>query len=549
MNNPFDYTPDAACDEAFRNLTDRIETIRKSDSPVDINFIRELEAGKMLGILIAEDRSGDRHTLYAFSGQIGEGGFDYEGFVEPVFDYLQPDGHFRRRESDISRQNRDIDRVEEEVAALSAEYEDARRIREAEVAEYRERCRVSKMTRDARRGSGEADKEELERLIRQSQFEKAELHRIKKRVKGELAPLAARLEDARTHLERLREKRRSDSEALQKWLFDEFRVLDAYGRSRSLSEIFAETPMGVPPSGAGECCAPKLLQGAYRRGWRPVSIAEYWYGRPKGGELRIHGSYYPACRGKCRPVLGWMLQGVDVNPPLDREGDDIDEYGHSLRIIYENRWFCVVDKPSGMLSVPGKGRALSVQDRLAERYGAARQVRMAHRLDRDTSGLMIATFGPEAYREMQALFATRHINKEYIAQLEGDWRERGVSSCGRIELPLMPDWTDRPRQRVDRENGKPAVTDYRFLGVRDGRSDIVFHPLTGRTHQLRVHAASDSGLGMPIVGDPLYGLQSGAGECRIRLHLHARRLEFTFPINGEHYIFESPDPFGNPECG
>lgn len=539
MNNPFEYMPDEECRAAFRNLLEKLEAIKKSDDPDDAGFIRELESGKMLGVLIAVDDCGDRHTLYAFSGQLGNGGFYHEGFVGPVFDYLQPDGYFKLREADISRQTGVIARYEEEtLSKIRIDYERKKAKAEEEISEFREACRMSKMERNARRASG-VTAEESGEMIRQSQYEKAELHRLKKRLAAELQPLSDRLAEARLHLSSLKERRRADSEALQNWLFTNFRLLNARGESMSLSQIFAETPMGIPPSGAGECCAPKLLQAAYQHGWKPVSIAEYWYGRSKDGEVRIHGEHYPACRGKCLPVLGWMLRGLEIEPPLDsvcRTPADREP-----EIIFENRWFCVVNKPCGMLSVPGKRGDLSVEKWLTDRYGTCRRVKMAHRLDQDTSGLLIATFDSDSYKVMQSLFATRRVRKTYVADLEGDYESLGVARKGRIDVPLAPDWLDRPRQRIDFTDGKDAVTDYEFISSSEGCSRIKFYPQTGRTHQLRVHAASPSGLGMPIVGDRLYGKYSGSSSTR--LHLHAHRLEFIFPTDGESYIFETPVPF------
>ena len=423
---------------------------------------------------------------------------------------------------------------------MISDYANAKEKIEAGISEYKEKCRLSKIARDTKRKNGIVDEEEMAAMIRQSQFEKAELHRLKKRGEASLEPYVSDLMQARSRLDAMKEKRRSDSEALQKWLFSNFRLLNASGESKSLSEIFAETPMRIPPSGAGECCAPKLLQTAYLRGWKPVAMAEYWYGKPKGGEVRIHGEHYPACRGKCLPVLGWMLQGLRVEPPLD---DDCrpDVAAHAPRIIYENQWFCVVDKPSGMLSVPGRGAAVSVQQWLSEKYGSDRFVRMVHRLDQDTSGLLIAAFGQLPYKILQSLFAMRKIKKRYVAELEGDYESLGIAGQGCIVLPISPDWLDRPRQRVDRDNGKTAVTNYEFVGVSDGRSRVLFDPATGRTHQLRVHAASEMGLGMPIVGDRLYG--KNIGKCAGQLHLHAQKLEFTFPIDGHRYCFESSVPF------
>lgn len=540
MNNPFDYTPDEACEKAFRKLIVRLEALKKSDIPDDINFCRELEAGKMLGVLVADDNCGVRHTLYAFSGQLGDGGFHHHGFVGPVFDYLRPDGYFKTTEAEISRQNVEIALLEAgPLAAAKNDCERTAKSLNAEVAEYKEKCCLSKLERDARREAADIDEAEMAAMIRRSQFEKAELHRIKKRASAALEPLADNLKKAQAHLDAMKEKRRSESEALQNWLFSNFLLLNARGESRSLSDIFAETPMKIPPSGAGECCAPKLLQAAYQRDWHPVAMAEYWYGKPKGGELRIHGKHYPACRGKCLPVLGWMLQGLSIEPPLDSDFGPATTC--SPEILYENTWFCVVNKPAGMLSVPGKGTAISVQQWLADKYGPDRQVKVAHRLDQDTSGLLIATFGPLPFKIVQSLFATRKVHKTYVAELECDYRLRDIPQRGRIELPLLPDRLDRPRQRIDFTDGKPAVTDYEFIGTSEGRSCIIFHPLTGRTHQLRVHAASEMGLGMPIAGDRLYGSDTGNGAGR--LMLHAQKIEFTFPIDGRHYCFESPAPF------
>lgn len=541
MNNPFYYIPDKACEEAYKYLIAKLETLKNSDNPDDINFCQELEGGKMLGVLIAKDSHGATHTLYAFSGQLGNGGFYHPGFVEPVFDYLRPDGYFKTKEAEISRQNAEIAHYEKSVfVKIKQDYEQAKAKLDAEISEYKEKCRLSKLERDAKRESGTTDESDINAMIRQSQFEKAELRRVKKRAVAELEPFEAKLNKAQAELNALKAKRHADSEALQDWLFSNFRLLKAHGESRSLSEIFAETPLKIPPSGAGECCAPKLLQTAYKRGWLPVSIAEYWYGKPKGGEVRIHGEHYPACRGKCLPVLGWMLQGLNIEPPLNETCASVTAE-HNPEIIYENQWFCVVDKPSGMLSVPGKGAAMSVQQWLSEKYGADRSVKVAHRLDQDTSGLLIATFGELAYKVMQSLFATRKVKKTYIAELEGDYESQGVPRQGRIELPLSPDWLDRPRQRVDFDNGKEAVTVYKFIDCTNNRSRVIFHPLTGRTHQLRVHAASETGLGMPIAGDRLYG--KNRSDSNQRLLLHAHKIEFTFPIDGNSYSFESPSPF------
>ena len=537
MNNPFEYRPDAECEAAFKRLLERVETLKGSNRPEDVRFCRELDAGKMLGVLIASDQTGGHHTLYAFSGQIGDAGFHHPGFVGPAFDYLQPDGYFKRKEWEISRLNKEITLFEQEDYAKARDiYEREKAMVNTGIANYREKCRLSKAERDVKRKGGTPDEAELDAMIRESQFEKAELRRRKKQGEERLKPYLEALNTAQKRLDSMKERRRAASEALQQWLFTNFRLLDAMGETQSLSEIFADTAIGVPPSGAGECCGPKLLQAAYKMGLTPISMAEYWYGRPKDGEIRVHGAHYPACRGKCLPVLSRMLRGLTVTPPLDSEF-----YARRYpepEIIFENDRFCIVNKPSGMLSVPGKGKAASLENWLIKRYGPEKQVKPAHRLDQDTSGLIVCTFGEESYRIMQMLFATRQVKKTYAAELEGDYVAKGLAKEGRISLPLSPDWLDRPRQRVDFGEGKEAITDYKFTGISDGRSRVLFRPLTGRTHQLRMHAASEQGLGMPIVGDRLYGIDASE-----RLHLHAQKLEFTFPIDGHHYTFNSPPPF------
>lgn len=532
MNNPFDYIPDEACRTAFSELVLMLNAIE------DANLIRELEAGKMLGVLLASDAKGRIHTLYAFSGQLGNYGFYYPGFVGPVFDYLKPDGYFKRQEANILQQSNEIHRFEEEtLSKAKKEFQEEEERLIYEVEAYRNQCHLSRLNRKRIRASGDIDEAQQLAMIQQSQFEKAELHRKKKSISDKLAPLREKMDNALKTLEAMKEKRRKDSEDLQHWLFDNFKLLNARGTQKSLTEIFANTSMKIPPSGAGECCAPKLLQTAYLQRLLPLSIAEYWYGKSKNGEIRLHGKHYPACRGKCLPVLGWMMQGLDIHPPFNCEQSVTGIFKPT--ILFENEWFCVINKPSGMLSVPGKGYAMSVQKWLEEKYGLECNVKLVHRLDQDTSGLLIAAFGDISYKLLQKQFALRKMRKTYIAELDGDYIEKNIPKRGRISLPLSHNWIDRPRQRIDFEMGKEAITDYEFVNVAKGFSRVKFYPLTGRTHQLRVHSASEYGLGMPIVGDRLYGEAGKKGALR----LHAQKIEFTFPLNGHNYSFESPVPF------
>ena len=308
------------------------------------------------------------------------------------------------------------------------------------------------------------------------------------------------------------------SAQLQDWLFDRYRVLNARGECLSVKEIFAARGM-TPPGGTGECAAPKLLQHAYSHGFRPLAMGEFWYGAAHASEVRQHGRFYPACFGKCGPLLTFMMQGLEVGPnPLDREYE-----GREPEILYCDDAIIAVNKPAGMLSVPGRTGVKSLLDRLRENYG---EVHSCHRLDMDTSGVMVFARNLTAKADLEAQFAGREVRKTYRARLSAGHSPFGRARSGTVALPLSADYYDRPRQIVDRAAGRPAVTEYEVLELLpDGEVEILFRPLTGRTHQLRVHAAHPDGLGRPIKGDLLYG-----GTPADRLYLHAETLEFRHPV-------------------
>ena len=538
MNNPFDYIPHSEIIKESKLLRAYIDSLEKSDLPSDRDFFQYMREGKMLGILIAVDDRGVRHVLRAFSGQIGNKGFHFGDFVEPVFDYLSPTGYFKTGERAISKMNDDI-LVIEKNSLLPAL--DALRLKENQLNkslfELKERYKLSKVERSKKRKSGNMSEEEQSKLISESQFEKAEISRAKKRMAEQLQPLEEKVASIRDEISRLKTHRKKDSEALQDWLFTNFELVNAKGQKRNLKEIFRSSPLGIPPSGAGECCAPKLLNKAFQNGWTPLLIGEFWYGESKKGEVRHDGDFYPACRGKCLPILTWMLDGLNIEPPLNAEESSLSN--SKPEIIYKSERFCIVEKPSGMLTVPGKGRQTSLQDWLKEQLPEYPSLKVAHRLDQDTSGLVLVALDDEAFSAFQRLFATRQIKKRYVADLEGDYREKNLPQSGEISLPLAPDILDRPRQKVDFTEGKESVTNYEFAEVKNNRSRIIFTPLTGRTHQLRVHASSSLGLSLPIVGDRLYGKRAPHD----RLHLHAAELSFTSPFDRKHHHFKSTLPF------
>lgn len=513
MNNPFDYVPHPLCrraaEEVCAYLGERAE------------WSAEIAEGKMFGVLIVRNAQGEVGYLAAFSGNLA-GENLHAGFVPPIYNMLHPEERFRRGEADISAINRRVEALEqsEELAALNRRVEEVGSRVEALLADAKRRVEEQKLLRDAERAVT-TDPDRLEELVRESQFQKAEFSRLKRRCREEVAACRAARDAFEAQIESLRAERRGLSEKLQRWLFGQFRVLNARGQERDLCEIFAPTPQRVPPAGAGECAAPKLLQYAYLNGLQPLAMAEFWQGRSPCGEVRREGEFYPSCQGKCGPILGFMLQGLTLEEQTQTEQIE-------PTTIYEDEWMAVVAKPSGMLSVKGRGRGWSVEQWAHERFADAERVMLVHRLDMDTSGVLVIAKSLEAYRALQGEFNACRVEKRYVALLDGDVAVDG----GRVELPLAADYLHRPCQRVDFVAGKPAVTEYRVIERRGGRTLVEFCPLTGRTHQLRLHAAHAEGLNAPIVGDALYGRRAE------RLCLHAEYIAFAHPATGERVAFE-----------
>ena len=514
LNNPFHYTPHPLCELAARELQAYL-CERKE-------WTEELSAGKMFGVLVVKDSAGTVGFLTAFSGNLA-GSNSHEYFVPPIYDMLRPGDLFRTEEAAISDLNRQIETLETDVRyrGLLRTIEETETEAAREIAAAKARMRIAKTAREARRRE-HPDENTQTALVRESQYEKAELHRLKQSWKNRIASLHAQRTSIAERIESLRCERKARSAALQAKLFRKFRLLNALGEIRDLAEIFAPTPQGTPPAGAGECAAPKLLQQAYLHGWKPIAMAEFWWGDSPKTEIRHHGHYYPACKGKCEPILQHMLQGLQVeeNPMLKR----MQVPSQNLEIVYEDPWLSVINKPAGMLSVPGKEDAVSVYSLMREQYPEADGPLTVHRLDMATSGLMLIAKTKRVHQNLQAQFKNRLVRKRYVALLEGIVPK----DKGTVDLPLCLNPLDRPRQMVHTEHGKPAITDYQVLERLDGkRTRIAFYPRTGRTHQLRIHAAHPLGLHCPIIGDELYG------EKADRLYLHAEYLEFTHPITGE----------------
>lgn len=495
--------------------------------------------GKMFGVLVVEYCEGTESGkpprlgfLAAYSGLLA-GRNDWQWFVPPVFDAQQPDGHFKRTETRISAINAEIESLRN-----SREYAEALETMHRHDAEaaatiefLRRTAAEKKAQRDARRAEPRPiTPEEATAMEHESQHIKAELRRVRKRMEERHTADEAPVKAVEERISTLKQRRHDMSDALQQWLFSQYRMLNARGEERDLCDIFRDTVHHTPPAGAGDCCAPKLLQYAYSNNLHPVCMAEFWWGGTPRTEIRRHLHYYPACRGKCLPILTHMMQGLSVDDnPLAADN------GKQMEIIYEDEWLAVTVKPEGMLSVPGKEERSSVAELMRRHWGKEGEALVAHRLDMDTSGLLLVARNAEIYTLLQRQFAQREVQKEYTALLDGVPRR---PRHGTISLPLCPDIMDRPRQTVSHEHGKEAVTDYDIIAT-DGRHTLIrLTPHTGRTHQLRVHCAHSEGLDCPIHGDALYGQRAE------RLCLHAARITFTHPVTGKRMTFEDKAPFG-----
>ena len=521
---PFHYTPHPRCLIA----AEAVQAYLQAQTP----WAEELKHGKMFGVLLVQNPQGELGFLAAFSGNLA-GRNDHPYFVPPVFDLLQKDGFFKLEEEVISSLNTQIELLTKNDTYLQLE-QNLRREQELatlSLLQKKEELKTKKEERDAHKKSNPiCSSSELEQLNRESQHEKGEYKRLEKNWEVCIHLLQEELSPYRIEIERMKDDRKRRSAALQQRLFDAFRFLNAKGEEKGLRAIFEQTVQKTPPAGAGECAAPKLLHYAFLMGFKPLAMAEFWWGASPKREVRRHGQFYPACKGKCAPILDHVLQGmvVENDPFLVSEHLDL-----SLDIVFEDEFLVVVNKPSGLLSVAGKSSSDSLYHRIKVLYPFATGPLLVHRLDMATSGLLLIAKSKEVHKNLQAQFKNRTIKKRYVALLEGVLEE----PSGSISLPLSADYNNRPCQMVDPEQGKPALTHWRVLERRDHQTRVEFTPVTGRTHQLRLHAAHVLGLNAAIVGDELYGKKGK------RLCLHAEYLEFRHPVGGEILSVEKKGEF------
>ena len=520
LDYPFYYDPKPLAVQAAKQLQARLEIEDFNHNFGIGQSVRGNAIGKMFGVLVVEDSSGEIGYLAAFSGKLGDKNH-HEGFVPPVFDILEENGFFKKGESELNELNRKIEFIENSLEFANAIQilERLKKESEEKINTFKAWLKSEKQKRDEIRLKNidilsQVEFEKLnEQLKNDSISQQLEFKKLKKLLVEQLVDLERNTFEEHQNLKEIRAKK---SAQLQQAIFNEYTFLNSKKQNKSLLEIFSKTVFKVPPAGAGECAAPKLFHYAFLNDLKPICMAEFWWGMSPDSEVRLHKQFYPACRGKCEPILEHMLDGIQLedNPMLKQA--EIND----LEIVYEDEWLLLVNKPTDFLSVPGKELKDSVLERVKKIVPNATGPLLVHRLDMSTSGLLLVAKTEYVYKNLQSQFIQRKVKKTYIALLDGIVNEKE----GNVNLPLRVDLEDRPKQMVCYEYGKNALTEFKVLELKDNKTRIEFYPITGRTHQLRVHAAHHLGLNCPIVGDDLYGTKAQ------RLHLHAAQIQFTHPI-------------------
>ena len=535
FTDPFRYVPDPRVLHAGRIVISRLaEWASMPEGTPEKTIERSFAEGKMLGVLIC--RTG---FLAAFSGTVkgpdGSVTASVDGFVPPIIDLTNEQGYFKINEAAITRLNKELKIISSSPAynAIKTELINAQATRDAEIEALQDQIRLAKIQRDKIRNES-TDSSKLDGLIRESQFQKAELKRCKDRWKDRIYEIENQISEFEATIRDLKARRAEQSDALQKWIFENAIVHNGAGESLSIWEIFSCGGL-TPPGGTGDCAAPKLLNYAFAHGLEPLAMGEFWYGASPDTAVRTHGHFYPSCTSKCGPLLGYMMKGL--RHPITGTTSLPTPIGN----LFEDDSIIVVEKPSGMPSVPGLDGRNSLQELLTSQ---SNEIHAVHRLDMDTSGVMVFAKTAEAAVNLRRQFEEHTIRKTYMARVSADTDI--PSGKGAIDLPLSPDYDERPRQKIDFRQGKPAYTEYEIIrNHEDGTADLLLYPHTGRTHQLRVHCAHHLGLGRPIVGDLLYGGYSVFDNKAIepahpsRLCLHALSITFRHPETGQELTFTS----------
>lgn len=497
-----------------------------------------LSRGRMFGVLVVQKKDKTLGYLAAFSGNtsIPDKGFP---FVPSINDFWDADGFYQQGVREYDLMSAELEALENgaDFLQLKSYFKEQSEKAELELSNLLTAQKTAKKARDLKRKEAESklspkDFEVLNASLNKESIDLSyHFKRTKKDWNERLEKISKAIKEKEEQIDNLKDQRKLLSRELQQKIYSGFQFLNQAGERKGLAEIFSDTALKQPPSGAGECAAPRLLQYAFQYNLKPIALAEFWWGMSSKSEIRHHKQYYPACIGKCQPILNHMLDGMELDPsPLEMQsaGDK------TVEIVYEDDFIIVVNKPSGLLSVPGRTISDSVLSRMQAHYKGAIKPMVVHRLDMDTSGLLLLAKNPEIYKTLQKQFIKRTVKKRYLALLEGNVND----DEGKIELPLAGDYLNRPNQIVCFEEGKPAMTFWRVLKRIEKRTLIHFYPHTGRTHQLRVHAAHSMGLNAPIVGDDLYGSKDK------RLCLHAEWIELEHPVERKRISFECKAEFG-----
>lgn len=517
---PFQYTPHTLCKIASCEVQKYLE----NQSEITHNFN---ELGKMFGVLIVKTLDDKIAYLTAFSGKIDEK-THINGFVPPVFDTLNPNGFYKTRERRINQLSKQITILEksEQYNILKSSLSKLKQSLNHELQELKQNALTDRKKRKKLREEAikSLSEEDFKKLSLRLDRESIENHYKIKDFKKYSAFKVAELQEKLKPLDNLKKQRKQLSMNLQNRLFANYTFLNAKQETKNLLNIFNDNP----PAGAGECCAPKLLHFAYQKKLHPIAMAEFWWGKPPTSEVRKHKQFYPACKSKCKPILEFMLQGlqVDKNPVKNRENIE-------LEIIFEDDYLLAVNKPHEFLSVSGSKIKDSVYTRMQEYLPNATGALLAHRLDMSTSGILLVAKSSGIHKNLQQQFTNRTIQKRYVAILDGILQQKS----GIINLPLRVDYHNRPQQLVCFKNGKNSITQFEVIKQLKNQTKIYLYPKTGRTHQLRVHCAHHLGLNIPILGDNLYG------TAKNRLHLHAEKITFEHPITKKRIELTSSSEF------
>ena len=530
---PFYYEPTEIAKQACKEVQEYLENQTDFEHNFGLeNDLSSTPIGKMFGVLIVRNKKNEVGYLAAVSGKLANSN-QHKIFVPPVFDMLNKNGFFLEQEERLNEINHILESIEDDqnYLQLKEDFLQSEINSKLKIEEGKQLLKSNKKDRKSQREtiSSTLSEEEIqffeEDLVKQSLRDKYEFRVLSEKLDAEKQLLLNKINVFENEISSLKEERKTKSNSLQNQLFNQYQFLNKFKQEKGLLEIFSNTVFQQPPAAAGECAAPKLLQYAFQNDLEPICMAEFWWGDSPKSEVRKHGQFYPACTGKCEPILGHMLQGIELNENLLlKQNSTVEE----LEILYQDDDLVVINKPEEFLSVPGIDIKDSVYLRIKHQFPLATGPIIVHRLDMSTSGILVLALNKESHKLLQQQFIKRKVHKRYIALLDGNIEHDN----GFIDLPLRVDLDDRPRQMVCYEHGKTAQTKYEIITRKNNKTLVYFYPITGRTHQLRMHASHRLGLNAPIIGDDLYGKKAN------RLHLHAESLEFTHPKTKELMKFQ-----------